>query len=74
MSYSSPKLTICEILRELKSLPDITQDVSDKLAQAIVMAKKMDAKLREYKADWSEDFFEPNPNFPEELLIHRKKG
>lgn len=45
------KRTICEVLREIYWH---TKDpvVREKVQEATVMAKKMDAKLREYKEDW----------------------
>ena len=68
MHKMSPKRTICEVLREIYALQGVTPKIQEKCMEAVVMAKKMDAKLRGYKADWSKDFFEPNPNYPGEHL------
>lgn len=48
------KRTVCEVLREIYWH---TQDpvVREKALEAIGMAKRMDSKLREYKADWDKN-------------------
>ena len=48
--------TICEVLREINELggPDIRR----RCEEAVVMAKKMDAKLREYKGGYDEGWWE----------------
>lgn len=48
---SYPFRTLCEVLREIYWH---TEDavVREKVREATIMAKKMDAKLREYKEDW----------------------
>ena len=50
--------TVCEVLREIYWHTD-DPIVREKVLEATVMAKKMDIKLREYKADWdAEDMWE----------------
>ena len=59
----SPRRTICEVLREIFLSTGATPEIQEKSMEATVMAKKMNAKLIEYKADWDVGFFEPNPEF-----------
>jgi len=61
--------TVCEVLREIYWH---TEDsvVKDKCLEAERMAKKMDAKLREYKADWDKDL--PKIENPEEIAKERR--
>jgi len=68
MHVISPRRTICEVLRRIHNTKGVTPEIQKKCIEATVMAKKMDAKLREYKADWSKNFFKPNPKFPGEHL------
>ena len=51
--------TICEVLREIYHR---TADpvIQEKLILATAMAKKMDAKLREYKADYDKGWWDKN--------------
>ncbi len=62
--------TICEILREIYWA---TKDeaVREKVVEAEAMAKRMDAKLHEYKYGWDEDFYEEITQ--EEALIRAKQ-
>jgi len=65
MRRASSWRTICEVHRELYDgfgvlpEPDKTR-LRDLLLEAFVMAKKMDSKLREYKADWDSGFYDAN--------------
>jgi hypothetical protein len=54
-----PEFTICQLMRNIYHLTD---DEEIRLLCRIgqTMAKKMDAKLRQYKADWAEGFW-PEP-------------
>lgn len=59
--------TICEVHREIYDLSEgVPEAIKEKLRElvleAFVMGKKMDAKLREYKADWDAGFYQPNPD------------
>jgi len=45
------KRTVCEVLREIYWHTDDLV-VKEKALEAIDMAKRMDIRLREYKADW----------------------
>jgi hypothetical protein len=56
------KRTICEVLREIHDITKDKPDVVALLEEATIMAKKMDAKLKEYKADWQETFYQKNTN------------
>lgn len=65
MRRSSSHRTICEVHRELYDLtkqmePETRTKVQDLIIEAFVMGKKMDAKLREYRADWDQGFYQPN--------------
>lgn len=65
MRRSSSFRTICEVHREIFDscgvLPESIRDhLQDLVIEAFIMGKKMDAKLREYKADWDNGFYEPN--------------
>lgn len=56
--------TICEVHREMYDIlyEDLTsdrrEDVLSRLEEAYGMAKKMDAKLRQYKNDYDNDWWE----------------
>lgn len=59
MRRASSFRTICEVHREIyESCEDA--HVRELVLEAFVMAKRMDAKLREYKADWDAGFYEAN--------------
>lgn len=64
-SGSANKRSICEVHRELYDLahahlrdPYTLQLFTDKLEEAYAMAKKMQAKLRQYKENYDEDWWE----------------
>lgn len=57
--------TICEVHRELYDLiydnmPDgqVKQNIENKLEEAFLMAKKMNAKLRQYKHNYDDGWWE----------------
>ena len=57
--------TICEVHRELYDLvyahmPNgpVKKDIEDKLEEAFLMAKKMNDKLRQYKFNYDDDWWE----------------
>ena len=54
------KRTICEVLREIHDISKDNHSVVELLEEATTMAKKMDKKLKEYKADWQENFYKKN--------------
>jgi hypothetical protein len=65
MRRASSWRTICEVHREIYDMCGVIQEparttLRDLVLEAFVMGKKMDAKLREYKADWDAGFYEPN--------------
>lgn len=57
MNKRNSAWTICEVLREIYHK---TNDpvIQEKLILATAMAKKMDAKLREYKADYDKGWWD----------------
>ena len=59
------KRTICEVLREIHDITKDNAKVVSLLEEATVMAKKMDKKLKEYKADWQDTFYQRNTNMEE---------
>lgn len=65
MRRSSSRRTICEVHREIydacDEMPEVVKtQMRELVLEAFIMAKKMDAKLREYKSDWDDGFFEKN--------------
>lgn len=57
--------TICEVHREMydlaETLPEGAKVALQELAiDAFIMGKKMDEKLKEYKADWAAGFYDLN--------------
>ena len=73
------KRTICEVHREIfdevYQLPDCGRKtlIIERLIEASAYAKKMSAKLFEYKADWEDGFYGANEDYSNDLE-HRKKG
>lgn len=65
MRRASSWRTICEVHREIY---DLCQEIGEPtktaitnlVLEAFVMGKKMDSKLREYKADWDDGFYGRN--------------
>ena len=55
---TSARRTICEVLREIYDLTEGNTEVTDRLQDAYVMAKKMDAKLRQYNGYYDEEWWE----------------
>lgn len=66
--------SICEVLREtyqvLKTLPESSQKsvMTDKLVEAQLMAKRMSAKLTEYKATWEDHFYPVNDDYERDKI------
>ena len=57
--------TICEVHREIYDLAENLEEpfrtqLQELVVDAFIMAKKMDAKLKSYKADWDAGFYELN--------------
>ncbi len=68
----SPHRTICEVLRELWDLSevadeDLREEMQARIVDAYIMAKNMGRKLREYKHQWPEDFWQANSDYEEDL-------
>ena len=69
---ASPERTICEVLRELWDISEVLDEtlkaeMQVRIADAYAMAKKMDKRLREYKYDWPEDFWQANVDYEKDL-------
>lgn len=60
MRRASSWRTICEVHREIYDLCEGMPDVRELVIEAFIIGKKMDAKLRAYKADWDEGFYGKN--------------
>lgn len=78
MQWVSPNHSICQVLREIYFT---TEDPGIKMhcRVATAMAKAMTKKLKEYKDNWEEDFWEQNKDFGRQLnhfgvKVARKKG
>ena len=78
----SPSRTICEVHREMYDVflndPNIDVDFSNKMIdlieEAYIMAKKMNAKLGQYKNNWDESFWEKQrAEIVKEKLERRKR-
>lgn len=65
---ASSRRTICEVLREIFDACEGRPKERELVLEALVMAKKMDQRLREYRSDWSVGFFGPNPDYKEDRL------
>ena len=57
--------TICEVQREIYDATETVQEpekskIRELVIDAFIMGKKMDSKLREYKADWDAGFYQHN--------------
>lgn len=68
MRKTSSRRTICEVHREIYDACDGQEEIRNLVIEAFTMAKKMDAKLREYKADWDENLYEKNPDRREDRI------
>lgn len=67
LKISSQRRTICEIHREIyealgKAPVALKETIRELVIEAFIMGKKMDAKLREYKGDWDDGLYDPNPD------------
>ena len=61
---ASHRRTLCEVIREIHDAGNDRVRVLSE--EAIAIAKKMDAKLREYKSDWDANFYEKNEDTDED--------
>ena len=67
------KRTICEVMREIHDITDKDNiEVISRLEEMKVMARKMDAKLKEYKKNWQEDFYKKNTDVEEKTRIRQQ--
>ena len=71
MSWISPKNTICQVLRDIYWKTD-DPEIKLNCRIATTMAKRMTAKLTEYKEDWDKEFFGKNPGFRGYMEKHAK--
>lgn len=65
MRRASSWRTICEVHREIYDGLDavaepLRAELRERVLEAFIMGKKMDARLREYKHDWDAGFYEKN--------------
>lgn len=65
MRRASSWRTICEVHREIydacEALPEHAKTKLQELViEAFIMGKKIDARLREYRADWDAGFYQKN--------------
>lgn len=65
--FVNEKLTICEVHRQIyrkvidsELSPDLANEIISLLEKAYGMGKKMDMKLRQYKNNYDEDWWEKN--------------
>ena len=66
--------TICEVLREIYDLTEGNKEITDKLQDAYVMAKKMDAKLRQYHGSYDQEWWETELKEVTQAKIKRRKS
>lgn len=65
--------TICEVHREIYDIvltevePSVANLIIGKLEESYIMAKKMNNKLRQYKFNYDDDWWENNKNIKEKL-------
>ena len=64
---SHPFRSVCEVTREchdmVEQFRNLLDEMTVKLTEMMNMQKKMDKKLRKYKSDWAQGFFEKNPDW-----------
>jgi hypothetical protein len=75
--WVSPKRTVCEVLREVNDLAVQIPENNKMLAlilEALMMAKKMDAKLTEYKKGWAEGIYGGNEDYNEDIQRRGMRG
>ena len=63
--------TICEVHREIYDATELIEEpmkthIRERVIDAFIMGKKMDAKLKAYKADWDAGFYELNTDRAED--------
>lgn len=51
----------------------IRDELMARIKEAFNMAKRMDRKLREYKADWFKGFYKDNPNWKDAERRRRER-
>ena len=66
MAWKPGDLTICQVLREIDEVVSSDEVVAKRagplLILAVSMAKRMDAKLREYNANYYDEFWKGSTN------------
>jgi len=61
--------TICEVHREIYDAAGLMRNgarIRELVIDAFIMAKKMDTKLKAYKADWDAGFYQMNDDRAED--------
>lgn len=69
--------TVCEVTREIKDLIDAHRpmlgdtlygEIFAKLQEQMIMQKKMDLRLKQYKSDYENEIFSKNDDQPQDEL------
>ena len=71
---TTSKRTICEVLREIYDITEGNAEVTDRLQDAYVMAKKMDAKLRQFHGDYDQEWWELELEQVKKAKIKKRKS
>ena len=66
--------TICEVLREIYDITEGNREVTDRLQDAYVMAKKMDAKLRQFHGNYDQEWWETELDQVKKAKIKKRKA
>jgi len=61
LAFRTPKRTICQLLRELHDT--LTGDEQEKVGKCLLIAKKMDRKLRGYAHRYMKDWYDDEGEF-----------
>lgn len=65
--------TICEVHREIYEAVGTDERIRELVIDAFIMAKRMDEKLKAYKADWDSGFYEMNDDRAEDRARRLRK-
>jgi hypothetical protein len=75
-----PYRTICETIREIYDIAgvvkeeDLREEIKARLYIIFDMAKRMNKKLREYKHNWDEGWWEANADYEKDLKRREKRN
>ena len=70
--------TVCEVMREIWDISevldeDLKEEMQKRILIAYTMVKKMNRKLREYKHDWDDQFWEINRDYRADFRRSKRK-